>query len=74
MTSKKVNVDFCPQEFSTTKIVSWKCHVDNKNNSRYDMILGRDLLTAPELDKKFSENSSSVMKGHKRGVQNICLT
>ena len=30
-TSKKVNVDFCLPEFSATKIVSWKCHVDKKN-------------------------------------------
>ena len=27
-TSKKVNVYFCLIEFSTTKIVSWKYHVD----------------------------------------------
>ena len=53
-TSKKVNIYFCLPEYSATKIVSWKCHVDNKNNSRYYIILGRDLLTALVLDLKFS--------------------
>ena len=55
-TSKKVNVDFCLPEFSETKIVSWKFHLDNQNNSRYDMILVRDLIHALGLDIKFSEN------------------
>ena len=53
-TSKKVNVDFCLPEFSATKIVSWKCHVDKKTNSMYDMNLGRDLLTELGLDLNFS--------------------
>ena len=53
-TSQKVNVDFYLPEFITTKIVLWKCNVDKKNNSRFDMILGRDLLTALVLDIKFS--------------------
>ena len=30
--------------------------MDNQNNSSYDMILGRDLLTALGLDFKCSEN------------------
>ena len=34
----------------------WKCHVDNYTNIRYDMILGRYLLTALGLDIKFSKN------------------
>ena len=36
--------------------MSEKCHVDNKTNSRYDMILGTDLLTSLGMDRKFSEN------------------
>ena len=55
-TSKKVNVYFCLPEFSTTKILPWKCHLANKNNLRYDMILGRDLLFPLGLDLKFSED------------------
>ena len=55
-TSMKVNVDFYLPELNATKIVSWKFHVDKKTNGRYDMILGRYLLTTPGLDLKFSEN------------------
>ena len=36
--------------------MSCKCHVYNKTNSIYDMILVRDLLTALGLDLFFSEN------------------
>ena len=54
--SKKVNTGFCLTDFSATKIVSCTCNVDNKTNSKYNMILGRDLLTALVLDLKFSEN------------------
>ena len=45
-TSMKMNVEFTLPEFGVTKIVTWKCHVTKATNSRYDMILGRDLLTA----------------------------
>ena len=55
-TSTKVNVEFCLPEFGATKIVTWKCHISKSTNSRYDMILGRDLLTNLGLDLKFSEN------------------
>ena len=54
--SKKLNIDFCLTEFSAKNIVSWKCEVVNKTNSRYDMIIGRDPLTALGLDLKLSEN------------------
>ena len=43
-TSKKVNVDFCLPEFIAMEIVTWKWHVDEYNNGKYDMLLGRDLL------------------------------
>ena len=55
-TSKKMNVYFCLTEFSATRIVPLQCHVDNKTNSRYDIILGRDLLTTLGLDLIFSQN------------------
>ena len=51
-----MNVDFCLPEFSATKIVMWKFHVDESTNGRYDMILGRDLLTALVIDLKSSDN------------------
>ena len=52
-TSKKANVEFYLPEFSVTKIVTWKCHMDDSTKGRYDMILGRHLLTALGLDLKF---------------------
>ena len=55
-TSKKVNIDFFLLEFSATNIVTWKCHVEESTNSRYDIILGRDLINALGMDLKFSEN------------------
>ena len=54
--STKVNVEFCIPEFVSTKIVTWKFHVAKSTNSRYNMILGRYLLTALGLDVKFFEN------------------
>ena len=54
-------------EFSATKIVMRKCHVDEYTNSIYDMILGRYLLTALGLDLKFSENTIIVGEGPYEG-------
>ena len=55
MTSKTVNVDFCLPEFSATKFMMWKWHVDKSTDGRYDMILGRDLLIELGLDIKYYE-------------------
>ena len=55
-TSKKVNIYFCLPEFSAAKIVTWKCHVYESTNDRYNIILGRDILIAPGLDLKFSQS------------------
>ena len=62
-TSNKENVDFCLPEFIATKKVSWKFHVYKQTNSRYDMILGRNLLTALGLDLKFFVNLIIVGEG-----------
>ena len=56
ITSENVNVDFYLSEFGATKIVTWRCHIARSANSRYDMILGRYLLTTLGLDIEFSEN------------------
>ena len=40
-----VKIYFTLPEFSTTKITTWECLVDNYAKIRYDMILGRDLST-----------------------------
>ena len=72
--SKKVNVYFCLPEFCATKIFPFKCQVDNKTNIKYDMILGRDLLTALRMDLKFSETLLLVMRSHMKGVRYLTLT
>ena len=51
-----MKVDFCLPEFSTTEIATWKFQVDESTNGRYDIILGRKLLTALGLNIKFSES------------------
>ena len=75
-TSKKVNVYFCLPEFSSTKIVTWKCHIDESTKGRYDMILGRDLLTALVLvlDIIFSETSYMAEKYLTKDVHHLWLT
>ena len=50
-----MKIDFLLPEFSWTNIVTWKYHVDESTNGRYDMILGRDLITTLGLDLKFSK-------------------
>jgi hypothetical protein len=42
-------LDFKFPEVSTSKVVTWKAHVDDKTSSKeaaYDMIMGMDLLTS----------------------------
>ena len=56
MNSKKANIYLCLPDFIATKIVMWKCHVDKSTNGRYNIILGRDLLTALEIYIKCYEN------------------
>ena len=62
-TSKKVNVYFFLTKFIATKIVSWKCHIDEFTTRRYGMILGRELLSALGRDLKFYENIDIGVKG-----------
>ena len=62
-TSKKVNIYFLLQEFSTTNIVAWKCHVEESNNSIYEIILCKDPLTSLLLQPKSSENVITGREG-----------
>jgi hypothetical protein len=42
-------LDFIFPEISTSKVVTWQAHVDDKNSSKkaaYDMIMGVDLMTS----------------------------
>ena len=44
-TNIKFQVDFTLTALSTTNVVTWKCHVDGSASGRYNMILGKDILT-----------------------------
>ena len=44
-TSIKVGVHFTLPTFSVTNVMTWKYHADDSSKGRYDMILGRYLLT-----------------------------
>ena len=39
-----------------TNVVRWKCHVDDSTKGRYDIILGRNILTELGLNLKFIEH------------------
>ena len=51
-----VTLEFSSPELIATKIVTWKCHVDDSTAGSYDMILSRDLLTKLGIDIKLSMN------------------
>ena len=44
-TDLKVKIDFTLPKLSAMEIVTWNCHVDDSDKVRYNMILGRYLLT-----------------------------
>ena len=44
-TNLKVKVYFILPILSEKNVVAWRCQVEKSTKSRYDMILGRDLLT-----------------------------
>ena len=55
-TNLKVKIDFTLPKSSATKIVMCKCYVDESCKRRYDMILGRYLLTSLGLNLNLSEH------------------
>lgn len=60
VTNKICKVQLRLPEFSTRKGVEWKFHVDQKTNSkesRYDMIIGGDLMSELGIDIKYSTGS-----------------
>ena len=63
----KVKIDFTSPELRATKTVTWNCHVDDSAKIRYDMILGRDILTALGLNLKFSEHVIKADDGNFNG-------
>ena len=66
-TNSKVNIDFILPELSAMKIVMQGCHVDDSVKGRYDMILGRDILTSLVLNLKLSNNVIEAYRGPSKG-------
>ena len=56
-TSKKCRVTFRLPAFFEHRDITWSAYVDESDslNSRYDMIIGRDLLIELGIDFQFSE-------------------
>ena len=55
-TNIKVKEYFTLHPFSATNIMTCKSHVDDSAKGRYNMILGRDLLTELGFNLKLSEH------------------
>ena len=66
-TNLKFKIDFTLPKISATRIVMWKCHVDDSTKSRYDMILGGYKLSDLVLNLKISdhiiESDDETLKG-----------
>ena len=67
ITNSMVKVEFSLPVISTTKIVIWKCHVDDSTAGRYDMIISRYLLTKLGIYLKLSTNIIECDKGLYQG-------
>ena len=56
-TNYMANLQITLPELDSNKIINWSCHVDdNDEASRYDMIIGRDLLSELKLCVDFGNN------------------
>ena len=60
-------MNFTLTSLSATNAVMWNCHVDDSAKGRYDMILGRDLLSELELNLKFSDHAIEADDGTFKG-------
>ena len=57
---QKANIEFALPEFDTQKIIKWNMHVDSStkpSETKYDMIIGSDIMSAIGLDVKYSNHT-----------------
>ena len=66
-TNIKVEIDFPLPELSAIKIVACNCHVDESDKGKYNIILGRDLLTLLEINLKFYDHVIEADDGNFKG-------
>ena len=62
-----VKIELSLPVLCVTKIVTWKCIVGDSTTGRYDMIIGRDILTKLGIDLKYSTNNIDCGKGPHQG-------
>ena len=56
-TNPKFKVGIVIPKLYATKIITWNFHVDDlQGNHKYNMMLGRDILSEPKIDLRFSNN------------------
>ena len=55
-TNIQVKIVFTLPKLSATKIMMWNCHVYDSSKGKYDVFLGRDLLTSLGLNIKLSDH------------------
>ena len=58
VTRKKAQISFKLVEFSHNKVINWTVHVDDQTDptkSKYDMIIGSDLLSELKIDLLYSQ-------------------
>ena len=63
----KVKIDLTSPELSVEKIVTWNYHMYDSTNGRYDMILGRYLLTYLGLNLQLSDHTIEADDGTFKG-------
>ena len=63
----KVKIDLTSPELSVEKIVTWNYHMYDSTNGRYDMILGRYLLTYLGLNLQLSDHTIEADDGPFKG-------
>ena len=62
-TNQKVKVNFTLHAFSATKTMMWNCHMYDSAKMKYNIILGKDLLTSLGLNLKLSEHDIEAGDG-----------
>ena len=67
-TNLKVKIDFTLPELSATKIVTCNFHLGERAEGRYDMILGRYVLTALVINLKLSDRIIEADDGPLKGL------
>ena len=63
----KVELDFTLPKLSAKILVAWKYHVDDSAKGRYNMILGRCILTDLWLNLKLSDHVIKSYYGSFKG-------